>query len=554
MPIPKPNMGESDKDYHSRCMGNTAMQEYDSDQRNAICYQTYRDKDKVKGTEVLDEDSTKEILATAKQALAEANRLLSEVKNGLVRIALAYTGDFEKDGKPFRITMDDLRSMQKHLKKREVSLDYEHLSARADSPPGHTRASGWLKSPDTIESFKDGSKILWGWAEFTPAALAAIRQKEYRYFSPEIHWKDDDEQGNPIGTRLAAGAVTNRPFLKDLPPIEIAANDYPQLLEAVALSEHQRLVSVDGVHVPADINTKSKEGDKMKKFKMKKLVKGDDKGKHGIFDGDEQVGVLEADELTACDLAELTGRKLIEASEFSELQELRKLKATYDEAMKGNEKMAESLAELTTLRASAKKMEQELTSLRALNARMAKGGDLFIKHEDDEDDAQAGLTELVREHKARTKEVAILTEFAKAKPGEETMILAEAKLGSGELSMAAYIRSQKIERLVDGAIKEGKVLPKNREAIYRLAIADFESTSQYLKEARPVLDLKTHGISGRNESESAKVELDQQVKQYMTDHKSTYAEALKEVTRKNPELWRRHQTESAILVDSTTER
>src|SRR6266702_185101 len=157
MPIPKPNKGEKEADFVSRCMGDDAMiKEYDQDQRSAICYQTYRDKDKEKATE----------------------EELSEVKDGLIRIAVAYTGKFERGGKTFSITSQDLKDMVRNMKGREVPVDYEHLSAKPDAPPGHSRASGWLKASDKIEKFANGQEILWAWAELTPAALAAVRNKE----------------------------------------------------------------------------------------------------------------------------------------------------------------------------------------------------------------------------------------------------------------------------------------------------------------------------------------------------------------------------------------
>jgi len=43
MPIPQPNSSETEQDYISRCMGDETMQEYEQDQRSAICYSTYRD-------------------------------------------------------------------------------------------------------------------------------------------------------------------------------------------------------------------------------------------------------------------------------------------------------------------------------------------------------------------------------------------------------------------------------------------------------------------------------------------------------------------------------
>ena len=45
MPIPKPKSQESKKDYLQRCMGDSTMQEYDQEQRYAICQNKWSDKD-----------------------------------------------------------------------------------------------------------------------------------------------------------------------------------------------------------------------------------------------------------------------------------------------------------------------------------------------------------------------------------------------------------------------------------------------------------------------------------------------------------------------------
>ena len=77
---------------------------------------------------------------------------LSEVSNGLVRIAVAYTGDFEYPGKgKFKITAADLDDMRDYLAEREVPIDYEHLSAAPGVPPGWTKAAGWIRKPGEIE-------------------------------------------------------------------------------------------------------------------------------------------------------------------------------------------------------------------------------------------------------------------------------------------------------------------------------------------------------------------------------------------------------------------
>lgn len=43
MPIPKPKDGEAKDEFISRCMGDAEMQEYDKDQRLAICYNSWKE-------------------------------------------------------------------------------------------------------------------------------------------------------------------------------------------------------------------------------------------------------------------------------------------------------------------------------------------------------------------------------------------------------------------------------------------------------------------------------------------------------------------------------
>jgi ATP-dependent protease ClpP protease subunit len=46
MPIPKPRKDETEDDFISRCMGDETMQEYEQQQRSAICHQQWEEKDK----------------------------------------------------------------------------------------------------------------------------------------------------------------------------------------------------------------------------------------------------------------------------------------------------------------------------------------------------------------------------------------------------------------------------------------------------------------------------------------------------------------------------
>jgi hypothetical protein len=62
--------------------------------------------------------------------------------------------------------------------------------------------------------------------EFTARALELIRNKEYRYVSPAIDYGARDKlTGESQGTTLTSLALTNRPFLEELPAIHLSEID-----------------------------------------------------------------------------------------------------------------------------------------------------------------------------------------------------------------------------------------------------------------------------------------------------------------------------------------
>jgi hypothetical protein len=243
---------------------------------------------------------------------------LSEVRDGLVRIPLVYSSVpgtvFEQGDNKFKISAQDLAQFLRNLYEREVPIDYDHLSAKATViPPGWAKAAGWLAKPDSIEPFTEDRKLLWGWARFTPAMLAMVKDEEYRYCSIDFGFSDKDERGESVGAKIRALAMTNRPFLRDLPPIEISNEDYQQLmgmttredgkLAAITLSEGgARLLNPEGTHVPGAMpgtkgaiweaaHSSASEG-KMTKFCLKCSAEGTHEihgpeGRAGEVDGQE---------------------------------------------------------------------------------------------------------------------------------------------------------------------------------------------------------------------------------------------------------------------------
>jgi phage I-like protein len=89
----------------------------------------------------------------------------------------------------------------------DLDIDYDHKMTSGE-------AAGWVTAADART---DGLYLLVDW---TPKARQSIREKAYRYFSPEF----TDEWEHPKTSVkykdvIFGGGITNRPFLKDIAPI-----------------------------------------------------------------------------------------------------------------------------------------------------------------------------------------------------------------------------------------------------------------------------------------------------------------------------------------------
>lgn len=98
---------------------------------------------------------------------------------------------------------------------RDLVIDYEHQTLYADYSGTAAPAAGWM---DRLEVREDG---IWAHVRmWTDRAAAFLRAKEYRYLSPVLFFDTTDPRsGRRVGTALHSVALTNSPFLSELPPI-----------------------------------------------------------------------------------------------------------------------------------------------------------------------------------------------------------------------------------------------------------------------------------------------------------------------------------------------
>lgn len=125
----------------------------------------------------------------------------------------------------FEVTPEDLIEYKQHFDdglRKGVPIDLEHNSVGG--------AVGWIEAldiRDTVEPEFEGQQSLWAsQVDWTPTGIQKIKDREYRFFSPEFadeDYEDPEHAGQFYDNVLIGGGLTNRPLFKNLTPV--AASD-----------------------------------------------------------------------------------------------------------------------------------------------------------------------------------------------------------------------------------------------------------------------------------------------------------------------------------------
>lgn len=89
-------------------------------------------------------------------------------------------------------------------------------------------AAGWVKD---AEARQDG---VWLFVEWVKDAYEAIKAKKWRYFSSEYEDEWTDSKGKKHTDVIFGGALTNRPFMKNLVPINLSETSIEMAFELVS--------------------------------------------------------------------------------------------------------------------------------------------------------------------------------------------------------------------------------------------------------------------------------------------------------------------------------
>ncbi|HEV2492162.1 MAG TPA: phage protease [Terriglobia bacterium] len=431
-------------------------------------------------------------------------------------IPVALTGKWMKRGQEFAITLDDLQAMARNFAKRkneQVVIDYEHASETPEvALGGPVPAAGWIHAL-RIEPLGDrgigplkqktndpmaqslNHPILKALIEWTPEARRMIQDGQYRFFSPAIDWNyRDKETGEPQGATLTSGALTNHPFLEELPPLMLTdLGGSASILAAPSAKQ----VSAAKTPTLAELA----EGEiPMKKLTLKPLTEGPQTGHHGVFDGDDSLGYLDSGEFA--DYAHQHAEDPADAL------------ATPDGAGDCAENSENSCP-------SAKLAERigvtPATTFDELRRRLAVGA----------------------ESEAASSRAVLLSEAARDGALDNAKAIELAR--DGRIALTDYIAAQEADRALGEAVRAGKILPRERKFFFRDALERPREFAEYVRHAAPRVPLGSVGMAS-----GGPLGVDEEVRvrteSLMAEEKLSYSKALKKVFAGDHELATRYHS------------
>ncbi len=141
------------------------------------------------------------------------------------------------------ISMDRVKRFVDSVKNKvrgtvDPSINFDHKDGEA---------AGWVKDAQVRT---DG---LWLFIDWVKDVADKIREKKYRYFSSEFLSKWTDPQGKEHTDVVVGGALTNRPWMKNLVPINLSEATWDQAFDLVALATGKELDTLKGGNEPMPI-------------------------------------------------------------------------------------------------------------------------------------------------------------------------------------------------------------------------------------------------------------------------------------------------------------
>jgi len=465
----------------------------------------------------------------------------------LFEVPIALTGTWVKSGRTFSITKRDLADMVRNFERRkndQVVVDYEHASEMPEvARGGPVVAAGWIRE---LQSNGELKALI----EWTPQAEEMIRSGQYRFFSPAIDWgARDKESGEPQGATLTSGALTNHPFLEELPPIMLSDLDIESsTLRSRATAEdgsgHSRIgptpaegsptlrSSCDGALRPA--------GEPFENRALEQNLRSPNDSIHlQEMAGIHQDGYLPEVSVAPGRNGPGQGGNPVKRLTVKKLTGAKGLRRLFDDA--GAEVGEISLDELDLDDAEVQELMAKRGGLEPKTAGILS--ELFADGEFDEASGEElrrllkPARELGAERVERAARAAVLSETIK--DGGISLDVAARLADQGRLTFADYRVAHKAHELIEKAIAAGKFLPADREFISRMALAEPERFEAWTNKKPRAVQLGGPAGVGGPSPENPAQDISLRLSELMREKNLNRQKALQELAQTDPELIRR---------------
>jgi len=145
----------------------------------------------------------------------------------------------------------------------------------------------------------------------------------------------------------------------------------------------------------------------------------------------------------------------------------------------------------------------------------------------------------------------VLRLFETVKDGVMNQVRAVELARDDKITLADYIAVQDAEKKLDEAVREGKILPRDRQFFFRDAVERPAEFADFVRRAVPVVRLGSQGIGSAGDI-SVDEEVEIRTRNLMKDEGLSYAKALKRVLASDKELERRYHGTHRREIGSTT--
>ncbi len=406
----------------------------------------------------------------------------------------------------FSITPGDLESIVRNFRERqngEINVDYDHASEMPEvAAGGPIPSAGRIVGIDPPESVKGGNRksevgnrgkgdegavpdsllstsysrfILWGWFEPTERARTLVRNSEYRYISPAIDWGAKNKRtGKPQGATLTSVALTNRPFLEEMPQIRLSDPGY-------------RLVEEEATNQESGVRSQESEGKRQKQGARSREHGASGQPSFATSGGGDGGHAL---------------HQMVRGDERSKIPDSR-----------------------FKTGGSMKKVQLSVTD-----------GKIKVQHPDladeyyaDPEDAVNALAALGSQPDAEPDAGDVEMPMAQA-----ASVLSEAEARGRSIPAVEVFRAR-VEQSLDDAVRTGRILPRRRDDWRRIALADFSTFTRLMSEQQARLPLQPVGFSG-GVPENVQAQVKFMAEQRMKERGVSYGQALTEIGREQPDL------------------